>query len=317
MAPLSVDAANEKRVKAMGFLNNKGTDNFNARIITVNGKITAAQQRCIAEAAEKYGSGEVEFTTRLTVEVPGVPYDKIEEFQEFIGKEGLVTGGTGSKVRPVVACKGTTCQYGLLDSFALSKEIHERFYVGYRPVLLPHKFKIAVGGCPNNCVKPDLNDLGIIGQLIPNFDEDSCNGCKKCSVEAVCPVGAAKVVDGVLEIDEKACNNCGRCVGKCHFDAIEDGTYGYKIYIGGRWGKRVAQGRALGKVFTDKEEALSVIEKAILLFREQGKTGERFSQTIDRLGFENVEAQLLSDDILSRKEEILAAQLHLVGGATC
>lgn len=317
MAPLTVSPADEKRVKAMGFLNNKGTDNFNGRIITVNGKITAAQQRCIAEAAEKFGSGEVEFTTRLTVEVPGIPYDKIEEFQEYIAKEGLVTGGTGSKVRPVVACKGTTCQYGLLDSFALSREIHERFYVGYRSVLLPHKFKIAVGGCPNNCVKPDLNDLGIIGQLIPSFDEDSCNGCKKCAIEKVCSVGAAKVVDGILEIDKEVCNNCGRCVGKCTFDAIEDGTYGYKIYIGGRWGKKVAQGRPLSKIFTDKEEALSVIEKALLLFREQGKTGERFSQTIDRLGFENVEAQLLSDEILGRKEEILSANLHTVGGATC
>ena len=317
MAPLTVSPADEKRVKAMGFLNNKGTDNFNGRIITVNGKITAAQQRCIAEAAEKFGSGEVEFTTRLTVEVPGIPYDKIEEFQEYIAREGLVTGGTGSKVRPVVACKGTTCQYGLLDSFALSREIHERFYVGYRSVLLPHKFKIAVGGCPNNCVKPDLNDLGIIGQLIPSFDEDSCNGCKKCAIEKVCSVGAAKVVDGILEIDKEVCNNCGRCVGKCTFDAIEDGTYGYKIYIGGRWGKKVAQGRPLSKIFTDKEEALSVIEKALLLFREQGKTGERFSQTIDRLGFENVEAQLLSDEILGRKEEILSANLHTVGGATC
>ena len=141
MSALTVSAADEKRVKGMGFLNNKGTDNFNGRIITVNGKITAAQQRCIAEAAEKFGSGEVVFTTRLTVEVPGIPYDKIEEFQQFIAKEGLVTGGTGSKVRPVVSCKGTTCQYGLLDSYALSEEIHKRFYEGYRQVLLPHKFK--------------------------------------------------------------------------------------------------------------------------------------------------------------------------------
>ena len=70
------------------------------------------------------------------------------------------------------------------------------------------------------------------------------------------------------------CNNCGRCIGSCHFDALDEGTYGYKIYIGGRWGKKIAQGRALGKIFTDKEEALAVIEKAILLFREQGKTGE-------------------------------------------
>ncbi len=317
MAPLTISAADEKRVKALGFLSNKGTDNFSGRIITVNGKITAAQQKCIGEAAEKFGNGIVTFTTRLTIEVQGIPYDKIEDFRAYIAKEGLVTGGTGSLVRPVVACKGTTCQYGLLDSFGLSEEIHERFYEGYRTVKLPHKFKIAVGGCPNNCVKPDLNDLGIIGQRIPEFDEDCCNGCKKCSVEAACPVGAAKVVDGILEIDQDVCNNCGRCVGKCHFDAIEDGSYGYKIYIGGRWGKKVAQGQALSRVFTSKEEALDVIEKAILLFREQGQTGERFAKTIERIGFENVEKQLLANDLLDRKQEILDAKLHLTGGAAC
>ncbi len=311
MAALTVSAADEKRVKGMGFLNNRGTDNFNGRIITVNGKMTAAQLRCASEAAEKFGSGELVFTTRLTVEVPGIPYDKIEEFQSFIAKEGLVTGGTGAKVRPVVACKGTTCQYGLLDSYELAKEVHERFYEGYRQVQLPHKFKIAVGGCPNNCVKPDLNDVGIVGQRIPKFDKESCKGCKKCAIEKLCPTKVAKVTDGVLAIDPEDCKNCGRCVGKCPFGSIEDGDYGFKIYIGGRWGKNVAQGRALHKIFTDKEEALSVVEKAILLFREQGKKGERFSQTIDRIGFENVEAQLLSDDILARKDEILAAELHL------
>ena len=317
MATLTVSAEDEKRVKALGFLSNKGTDNFSGRIITVNGKITAAQQRCIAEAAEKFGNGIITFTTRLTVEVQGIPYDKIQDFRDFVAKEGLETGGTGSLVRPVVSCKGTTCQYGLLDSFAISEEIHERFYKGYHTVRLPHKFKISAGGCPNNGVKPYLNDLGIIGQKIPQFDEDSCNGCKKCTIASTCPVGAAKVVDGVLEIDKSICNNCGRCVGKCRFDAIEDGTYGYKIYIGGRWGKKIAHGKALGKVFTSKEEALDVIEKAILLFREQGVTGERFAKTIERLGFENVEKQLLSNDLLERKQEILDAQLHTSGGATC
>ena len=58
-------------------------------------------------------------------------------------------------------------------------------------------------------------------------------------------------------------------------------------------------------------------EKAILLFREQGKTGERFADTIERIGFEEVEKQLLSNDILDRKQEILDARLHLTGGATC
>ncbi len=306
-----------KRVKALGFLNNKGTDLFNGRVITVNGKITAAQAKVIAEAAEKFGNGDVEFTTRLTVEVRGIHFNDIEAFREYIAQAGLQTGGTGSVVRPVVSCKGTTCQYGLYDTFALSEKIHERFYLGYRTVKLPHKFKIATGGCPNNCVKPDLNDLGIVGQLVPNFDEDMCNGCKKCKIEKTCPMKAAKVEDGVLEIDKDICNNCGRCVGNCPFDAIEDGTPGYKIYIGGRWGKKVAQGQALSKIFTSEEEVLDVVEKAILLFREQGNTGERFADTVARIGFENVQAQLLADDLLDRKEENMKAQKHLTGGATC
>ena len=89
------------------------------------------------------------------------------------------------------------------------------------------------------------------------------------------------------------------------------------MYIGGRWGKKVAQGRALSRIFRTEEEVLDVVEKAILLFREQGMTGERFSQTIDRLGFENVEKQLLANDLLERKQEILDATLHVTGGASC
>lgn len=306
-----------KRVKALGFLHNKGTNNFNGRIITRNGKITADQAKAIADAANKYGDGTVCYTTRLTVECPGIDYENIEAFRNAISECGLYTGGTGSKVRPVVACKATTCQYGNLDSFELSNKIHERFFEGYNDVKLPHKFKIAVGGCPNNCVKPDLNDVGVIGVNVPNYDEDMCNGCKVCSVEKACPIGAAKLDGDTCKIDTEVCNQCGRCVEKCPFDCIEDGTPGYRIYIGGRWGKQVKQGHMVNHLFTSEEEVLSFIEKAILLFREQGKTGERFATTIERLGIENVENQLLGDEILDRKQAILDAKLHLVGGATC
>ena len=317
MAACIVTPEQEKAVKALGFLRNKGTDNFSARVITVNGKITADQNIRLSEASNKFGNGIVTMTTRLTLECQGVPFEKIEDFRAYIAEAGLETGGTGSKVRPVVCCKGTTCQYGLIDAFALSEEIHKRFYKVYRSVKLPHKFKIAVGGCPNNCVKPDLNDFGIIGQLVPAYDEDDCSGCKKCAVEKACPTGAAKLTDGALKIDKTLCNNCGLCVGKCVFDAIEDGTRGFKVYIGGRWGKNVAVGRALSKVFTTKEETLEVLERALLLYREQGRTGERFSSTIARLGFDYVEKEITEGEILARKEQIIESELHATGGATC
>lgn len=302
----TISADEIKRVKGLGFLNNKGTDLFNGRIITGNGKITAQQARVIADAAEKFGNGDVEFTTRMTVEIRGIHFDNIEPFREYIAQAGLQTGGTGALVRPVVSCKGTTCQYGLYDTFALSEKVHERFYLGYRGVKLPHKFKIATGGCPNNCVKPNLNDLGVIGQKVPNFDPEVCKGCKKCKIESICPMGAAKVADGKMAIDPNVCIHCGRCDGKCPFGAIRDSVSGYQVYVGGRWGKKVAHGQPLSRIFTSEEEVLDTIEKAILLFREQGIAGERFADTIVRLGFEEVEKQLLSDEILARKEEILA-----------
>lgn len=305
MATLTVSKEDEKRVKGMGFLSNKGTDNFSGRIITRNGKITAEQQICIGEAAKLFGNGNVTFTSRLCVEVQGIPFDKIEEFQAYIAKAGLETGGTGPKVRPVVSCKGTTCHYGLIDTHDLSEKIHERFYKGYRQVTLPHKFKIAVGGCPNNCVKPDINDLGIVGQMVYEFDAEKCKGCKKCGVMNVCPVGAAEVVDKKLVIDDAKCIHCGRCVGNCHFDAMTKKTSGYRVYIGGRWGKQMAMGKSLGKIFTTEEEVMAVIEKALLLFKEQGQAGERFGKMIDRIGFEAAEKALLTDEILERKQAIL------------
>ena len=285
-----------KRVKGLGFLRDKRyPDVFNARVITRNGRITTDEHRAIAEAADRFGSGQVAMTTRLTMEIQGVRYENIQPLMDFLSAYGLTTGGTGALVRPVVSCKGTTCQYGLIDTYALSGKIHERFYVGYHNMPLPHKFKIAVGGCPNNCVKPDLNDLGVVGQRVPVPDTEKCRGCKKCQIEKNCPIHAAKLEDGRISIDPDACNHCGRCKGKCPFGAVEEYREGYKILIGGRWGKKTACGRPLPRLFTTEEEVMTVIDRAILLFREEGIAGERFADTVARLGFDYVSGKLLGE----------------------
>ena len=281
-------------VKGLGCLRDKRFDDvFNVRVITRNGKITAAEQHAIAEAAERFGSSEVAMTSRQTVEIQGVPYDNIPSLILFLKEHGLETGGTGPKVRPVVSCKGTTCVFGLIDTFSLSRKIHDRFYVGYHDMTLPHKFKIAVGGCPNNCVKPELNDIGVIGQRVFTPDTEKCRGCKVCAVEGACPMKAVAVKDGCVAIDEAVCNRCGRCHQRCPFGAFETASEGYKVCLGGRWGKKTAIGRPLSRIFASEDEVLEVIDKAILLFRDEGVKGERFADTIERLGFAYVEAKLL------------------------
>ena len=125
--------------------------------------------------------------------------------------------------------------------------------------------------------------------------------------------GGSQTVDGILNIDEELCNTW-LLHWKMSF-AIEEENKDIKLPLAADGGKN--RGESLNKLFTDEEELLGVIEKAILLYREQGMTGERFADTIARLGFANVEAQLLADEILDRKQEILEANLHMVGGATC
>lgn len=294
------------KVKGLGFLRDKTTEDcFNCRVITRNGKITSKEAETIATAAQLFGNGELAMTTRMTIEIQKIPYSNIEKLINYLNENGLETGGTGPKVRPVVSCKGTTCQYGLIDTFDLSNEIHNIFYKGYHDVILPHKFKIAVGGCPNNCVKPDINDIGIIGQRKVKVNQEKCKNCKICNVQNTCYMKAVSFENNKLLINSNFCNNCGLCIKRCPFNAIEKDTKGYKVYIGGRWGKIVDRGQPLNKIFETKEEVLSIIEKTILFYKDQGIKGERFNDTIKRIGFKKVEEQLLNNDLLIRKQEIL------------
>ena len=147
-----ISAEEKKQLKGKGFLPTKD-GKFSARLITVNGAVTAEQAEVMAETAKKYGSGQLFYTTRLTVEIPGISYESIPAFTEMIEKVQLKTGGTGSRVRPVVCCKGTVCVHGLTDTLALAEKIHKRFYEGWYDVKLPHKFKIGIGELPKRLCK--------------------------------------------------------------------------------------------------------------------------------------------------------------------
>lgn len=307
----------KKALKFRGIIATKDEDKFIARVVSPCGLFTNEQMQVMTNVAKKYGNGNIALTTRLTAEIQGVSYTDADEIIGEIEACGLVTGGTGSVVRPVVACKGTVCVHGLIDTQKFADRIFREFYLGWHDVKLPHKFKIGVGGCPNNCIKPAYHDFGIMAQSVPDYDPDLCNACKKCAVVGKCPVHAAvQNEDGVLTIDTEKCTNCGKCIGACHFDSIEEKAHGFKIFIGGIFGKTQRLGSPLPGLYTE-EEVMQLIENALLIYREQGKTGERFGRSVDRIGVDNFIQQMLSGEIQTRKQEILDAPLHLVGGATC
>ena len=296
-------------VKGRGFLRNRGTDCFSGRIVTVAGLFTPDQLHAIAECSEKYGNGKVIFTARLAAEIVGIPFDKIPEAEAFMAERGLYFGGTGAKVRPITACKGTTCVYGNIDTQALAKVIYDKFYIGMRDVKLPHKFKIGVGGCPNSCMKPSLNDVGVEGCRAFSFDSELCRGCKKCAVAESCPTKAVSVVNGKAVIDTSKCTSCGVCVGKCPFGAVPKKAASVcRIFVGGTWGKTQRMGTLLSSVYS-ADEVPSVIEKVMLWYKENGYVKERLGATVDRIGTDALEAAIATDDLITRKDDILAKPL--------
>ena len=293
-------------VKARGFLINRGTDCFSGRIVPAGSVFSAENLRTISELSEKFGNGKIAFTTRLTAEVVGIPFDKIDEAIDFAAQHDLYFGGTGAKIRPVTACKGTTCIYGNFDTQELARKIHETYYLGWADVKLPHKSKIAVGGCPNSCMKPSLNDFGIEGHRTPDFEEADCRGCKVCAVEKACPTKAAKL-NGKLVIDRNICTSCGVCTGKCPFKAVRHhNNVRYQIFVGGTWGKKTRMGTPLSRLVRE-DEIFPILEKTMLWFKENAYQKERLGMAIDRIGADSMEEALFSDDLLRRKDEILAA----------
>ncbi len=119
-------------------------------------------------------------------------------------------------------------------------------------------------------------------------------GCKKCQIEKSCPVHVPKLVDGKLYIDPKECIHCGRCKGKCPFGAVPEYQNGYKnLYSEAAGVSESHTVRLLPEFSQRKEEVMAVIEKAILLFKNEGIAGERFADTVKRLGFEYVNEKLI------------------------
>jgi dihydroorotate dehydrogenase subfamily 1 len=59
--------------------------------------------------------------------------------------------------------------------------------------------------------------------VVPTVLVETCNGCGNC--ERVCVYAAAKLNDGVAEIDPQSCIGCGLCVSVCPVDALEQVYY--------------------------------------------------------------------------------------------
>lgn len=243
----------------------------------------------VTQVARDFGRGEVHFTTRQGIEIPWVPNDRAERGRQTLEAAGLRMGICGPRVRVVVGCPGSRiCRHGIIDT----KTIAQRFDEQYVGRVMPHKFKFAVTGCPNNCAKATENDLGVMGAVLPRWKASECSACDLCL--AFCPVDAiTKADNGSYCLDESRCIHCSSCTTQCPTGAWEVAAKGSMVWLGGTMGKIPRLATPLTGVVEDQEVLFAVLRNAIGFYQREGRPGERLGRTIDRVGMEYVRSQIL------------------------
>ena len=96
-----------------------------------------------------------------------------------------------------------------------------------------------------------------------------------------------------FRIEVSGCpNNCAKTRLAC-FGLQGKKTDQVAIFIGGCAGRKTIIAQELSALYS-LPEALDILEKTLLFYRENGSPGERFAQTVERIGFEQVQQHLLA-----------------------
>ncbi|MGL5414947.1 MAG: sulfite reductase subunit C [Clostridium sp.] len=287
---------NLKKLKKNAFRYTKERGITASRVRVPGGHIEAKHLTRLAEIAETYGNGGLHITTRQGFEIPGIKMQDVDKVNDMLQDviEGLeinqVVEGTGysaAGTRNVSACIGNqVCPFGNYNTTKFAKRIEKEIFPN------DLHFKVALTGCPNDCMKVRMHDFGIIGMTEPQYEYNRCVSCGAC-VRACKKksTGALTVENYKVVRDPQKCIGCGQCVIECPTGAWTRSkeTY-YRLSIMGRSGKKNPR---LGEdflIWADEDSISKIILNTYKYVREyilkdapEGK--EHIGYIIDRTGF--------------------------------
>ncbi len=306
---------NTKKLKKNAFRVTKVRGEAASRVRVPGGRMDAKYLSMIQEIADTYGNGTVHLTLRQGFEIPGIPYEKMDEVNEKlqpiiegmgINQEEPGKGYTSSGTRNIMACVGNSmCPYGNYDTTAFARKMEKTIFPN------DLHFKVCFTGCHNDCAKVRMHDFGIIGMTMPQYDSNRCvscmacvKACKKKSVEALREVNYRPVRD------EQKCIGCGECVLACPNMAWQrSGQKYYKLTLLGRTGKKNPR---LGQdwiKWIDEESILKIVKNTYDYVKEYidpnapgGK--EHIGYIVDRTGYLEFKKWALRDVTLPECAEI-------------
>ena len=116
--------------------------------------------RAIADVVEKFNAPMVKVTGGQRLDIFGIKKEDLPAVWADLNAAGMVSGHAyGKSLRTVKTCVGSEwCRFGTQDSTGLGVKIEHMTWGSW----MPHKFKIAVSGCPRNCAEATIKDFGVI-----------------------------------------------------------------------------------------------------------------------------------------------------------
>ncbi len=144
--------------RAHGNIQKDGTYSVVPRMF--GGMCTPDQLRSIADVADKYNVPEMKVTGGQRIDMFGIKKEDLPSMWKDLSDAGFVSGHAyGKALRTVKTCVGSKwCRMGTQDSTGLGVKVEELTWGSW----MPHKFKIAVSGCPRNCAEATIKDFGVV-----------------------------------------------------------------------------------------------------------------------------------------------------------
>lgn len=124
------------------------------------GLTNPTELRAIADVVEKYNAPMVKVTGGQRLDIFGIKKEHLPAVWADLNAAGMVSGHAyGKALRTVKTCVGSEwCRFGTQDSTGLGVKLERGFWGSW----MPHKFKMAVSGCPRNCAEATIKDFGVV-----------------------------------------------------------------------------------------------------------------------------------------------------------
>ena len=175
---------NTKKVMKNVFIITKNKYETYLRVRIPGGCADPESLMIVSKIASEYGNGQIHITTRQGFEILGISMEDMEEVNRIIqpviekmninqpekGK-GYPAAGT----RNIAACIGNkVCPKAQYNTTEFAAKIEK--------AILPNDFhvKVALTGCPNDCIKARTHDFVIIGMTLPHYEKNRCVSCQAC-----------------------------------------------------------------------------------------------------------------------------------------